>query len=224
MEKLYVLYEDNHIIVVKKPYGVPSQGDISNDEDMLSMIKQYLKQKYQKKGNVYVGLVHRLDRVTGGVMVFAKTSKAASRLSEEIRSNRFEKKYLCIIEGTLTEKEGRWEDYLYKNKKLNLVSTCSPTQKDAKYCLLEYQVLFEKEGRSLLQVKLHTGRSHQIRVQFASRGFPLLGDKKYGSSMKLNQGIALWSHSIRVKHPTKEEVLHFCIEPDEFPFTLFYES
>lgn len=221
MENLNVLYEDNHIIAVEKPYGVPSQEDMSNDEDMLSIIKQYLKEKYKKPGNVYVGLVHRLDRVTGGVMVFAKTSKAASRLSEEIRTNRFEKAYLCVVEGHLKDKEGRWEDHLYKDSKLNLVSTCSPSKKNAKYCLLEYRVLEEKEGYSLVKVKLHTGRSHQIRVQFSSRGFPLLGDKKYGSSINLDHRIALWSYQIQVKHPTKDEVLSFCLPANVFPFSMF---
>ena len=121
--KLNVIYEDNHIIVVEKPANIPSQKDNTNDIDMLTIIKDYLKEKYDKKGNVYLGLVHRLDRPVGGIMVFAKTSKAASRLSDQIRKNEFKKTYIAIVDGALKQKQGTWKDYLIKNEKTNITTT-----------------------------------------------------------------------------------------------------
>lgn len=221
---LSVIFEDNHIIVVEKPFGIPSQEDLTGDRDLLTMTKDYIKHTYNKPGNVYLGLVHRLDRVTGGVMVFAKTSKAASRLSEEIRSQRMKKYYLAVVEGYLPSKSGVWEDFLYKNKKLNRVTVCSKEKKEAKYACLEYEMLGERDGLSLVLVWLRTGRSHQIRVQFSSRGFVLTGDKKYGSSFPLKGYIGLWSYRIGIDHPILHRELTVSSRPRIHPFDLFEEN
>lgn len=168
---LKILYEDNHIIVVEKPVNIPSQGDKTGDLDMLTIIKEYLIKKYNKPGDAYLGLVHRLDRPTGGIMVFAKTSKAASRLSEQIRENEFHKKYLAIVDGKMEENRGHFEDYLYKNERTNTSRIAKKSEKNAKFASLDYEVLKYNEeiDMSVVKIDLHTGRHHQIRVQFASR-------------------------------------------------------
>lgn len=215
--KLNILYEDNHIIVLEKPINVPTCLDESKDMDLLSMVKLYLKEKYNKPGNVYAGLVHRLDRPVGGVMVFAKTSKAAKRLSEEVRNKTFKKEYYAVIDGVIKE-DGHFEDYLEKDAKKNVVHV-SPS---GKYASLSYSVLDIKEDKTLVKVSLETGRSHQIRVQFSSRNYPLFGDQKYNKKASSNEQIALYSSSISFKHPVTKEVLTFTLElPDRYPFNLF---
>ena len=200
--KLNVIYEDNHIIVVEKPANIPSQKDNTNDIDMLTIIKDYLKEKYDKKGNVYLGLVHRLDRPVGGIMVFAKTSKAASRLSDQIRKNEFKKTYIAIVDGVLKQKQGTWKDYLIKNEKTNITTTT--TKGRGKEAILDYKVIDEKNNLSMLKINLKTGRSHQIRVQTSSRGYPIVGDSKYGKNEgKIN--IALFAYELSFIHPTKKE-------------------
>lgn len=206
---LKVIYEDNHIIVVEKPVNIPSQGDKTGDNDMLSLIKEYLKQKYQKPGNVYLGLIHRLDRPVGGVMVFAKTSKAASRLSEEVRNNQFQKTYLVICNGKMENEKGVLEDYLLKNERTNMSKVVKEGTKNSKYALLEYEVLkYDEElDLSVLKVLLHTGRHHQIRVQLSSRGHSIYGDQKYGGRGHGKQ-ITLWAYSLKIVHPvTKKEMI-----------------
>jgi len=208
---LKVLYEDNHLLVVNKPQGIPTQADSSGDEDMLSIAKAYIKEKYNKPGEVYLGLVHRLDRPVGGVMVFARTSKAASRLSEQIRKGAFKKTYLCMCEGK--PKGGKMEHYLWKDYKENKVIAVSQNSKNAKYSLLKYEVIKFKDGISTCQVDLITGRSHQIRVQFAASGYPLVNDMKYNKKAKPGNWIALYSKSIAFEHPTKKEPVEF-VAPD----------
>lgn len=218
MRKLKILYEDNHIIVVEKPPNVPSQADKTTDEDMLTIIKSYIKEKYNKPGNVYLGLVHRLDRPVGGIMVFAKTSKAASRLSEEIRNNTFHKTYLAVIQGTMP-KEGKLEDYLIKDNNKNI--SYIATKDKGKYSALEYKIVNTKNNLSLVEINLITGRSHQIRLQFASRNHPLLGDSKYGNNPN-NINIALFAKSITFTHPTTKEKLTFTLDiPNRYPFNIF---
>ncbi|MBP3597184.1 MAG: RluA family pseudouridine synthase [Clostridia bacterium] len=210
MEELKVLYEDNHIIVVVKPVNIPSQGDKTGDEDMLTIIKRYLKQKYNKPGDVYLGLIHRLDRPTGGVMVFAKTSKAASRLSEQVRNKEFHKKYLCIVDGKLEKSKDTFKDYLWKNEKTNTSKVVKEGTKNAKEAILDYEVLKYNEeiNLSVVKVDLHTGRHHQIRLQFSSRNHSLYGDQKYGNRGKGKQ-LALWAFSLSIIHPVTKERMEF---------------
>ena len=189
-----ILYEDNHILVVEKPYNMPVQGDSSGALDLLSSLKAYIKDKYNKPGNVYLGLVHRLDRPVGGVMVFARTSKAAERLSKAIKDGLVEKYYLAVICGHIVNKIGVFEDYLLKDDKNNITKVDS----SGKYAKLEYEVLNEVHGLSLVKVHLITGRSHQIRVQFASRNLPLWGDNKYNK--KFSKFVLYYIHkSMRKK-------------------------
>ena len=199
---LCILYEDNHVIVVEKPVNVLSQKDSTNDLDMITIIKKYLKETYKKPGNVYLGLLHRLDRPVGGVMVFAKTSKAASRLSSQIRNNKLEKTYYAIVHG-IVPPLGYFEDYLYKMENGNTVIN----KKLGKLAKLKYKRLSinKEKNLSLVLISLETGRHHQIRVQFASRGYPLYGDNRYGK--KENVPIALYCHKLSFKHPTKDEII-----------------
>ena len=209
MQKLNVIYEDNHIIVVEKPVNIPSQGDKTGDIDMLTIIKEYLKEKYMKPGNVYLGLVHRLHRPVGGVMVFAKTSKAAARLSEEVRNKTFNKTYLVIVNGKMEAKNGTLEDYLLKNEKKNISKVVKEGTKNSKYASLDYEVLKYNEeiNLSVLKINLHTGRHHQIRVQLSSRNHSIYGDQKYGGRGHGKQ-ITLWAYSLKILHPiTKEEMI-----------------
>ena len=201
-----VLYEDNHIIVVEKMPNVPSQADKTGDEDMLTIIKSYLKEKYNKPGNVYLGLVHRLDRPVGGVMVFAKTSKAASRLSEEIRNKTFKKTYLAIANGKMESESGEYVDYLWKDEKQNTSYVVKEGKKNSKLAKLNYEVIAynEKENVSLVKINLQTGRHHQIRVQFSSRMHALYGDSKY-HGRGAGSGICLWAYKIKFVHPVKKE-------------------
>ena len=216
MENLKVLYEDNHIIVVEKPVNIPSQGDKTGDIDMLTIIKQYIKEKYQKPGEVYLGLVHRLDRPTGGVMVFAKTSKAASRLSEQVREKQMHKKYLCIVDGKMEKEKDTFTDYLLKNEKTNTSRVVSKENKNAKEAVLDYEVVKydEETNLSVVKVNLHTGRHHQIRVQFSSRNHSLYGDQKYGTRGRGKQ-LTLWAYSLSIIHPTKQERMEFETYPEK---------
>lgn len=212
-----ILYEDNHIIVVEKKINIPVQEDESKDKDLLTIIKEYLKEKYNKPGNVYLGLIHRLDRPVGGVMVFAKTSKAASRLSDEMRNHQIEKKYYAVIEGSLKEKD-TYIDKLYKDTKLNKVTV----DNRGKEAILSYERVKTYKGYTLVNITLKTGRSHQIRVQFSSRGTPLYGDQKYNPNSKVGEQIALYSYYLSFYHPTTKEKMEFKMSlPDRKPFIYF---
>ena len=213
MENLKVIYEDNHIIVVEKPANIPSQQDKTNDIDMITIIKKYLKEKYSKPGEVYLGLIHRLDRPTGGVMCFAKTSKAAARLSEQIRNKDFEKTYLAVANGKFESETGVYEDYLLKIEKTNTSKVVEKNKKNAKYAKLEYEVLKYNSNTNLsvIKVKLDTGRHHQIRVQLASRNHSIYGDQKYGSRGKQ---LALWAYTLKLIHPISEKEMIFKSIPE----------
>ena len=207
-EDLKVIYEDNHIIVVEKPVNIPSQGDKTGDVDMLTIIKEYLKEKYNKPGNVYLGLIHRLDRPVGGVMVFAKTSKSATRLSEQVRDKVFKKKYLVIANGKFDKETGVLSDYLLKNERKNMSRVVPEGTKNSKYAELDYEILkYDEElNLSVLKINLHTGRHHQIRVQLSSRNHSIYGDQKYGGRGHGKQ-ICLWAYELTINHPiTKEEM------------------
>lgn len=215
--KMKIIYEDNHLLVVEKPRNMVVQEDKTSDLDLLNRLKSYIKEKYNKSGNVYLGLVHRLDRPVGGVMIFARTSKAASRLSELVRNKSLKKTYLAVVEGNIP-KRGVFEDYLKKNEKLNKSFVAS----DGKYAKLSYEVIMSKDNLSLVKINLETGRSHQIRVQFSSRGYPLWGDQKYNKDAKIHEQIALWAYSLEFIHPVKKELMLFkSIPPLEYPWNLF---
>lgn len=218
-----ILYEDNHILVVVKPPNILSQGDSTGDEDLLTLLKNDMKIRYDKPGNVYLGLVHRLDRPVGGVMVFAKTSKAASRLSESIRNKEFKKSYLAVIHGTPTNLSGTLVDYLLKDEASNTVSIVSEASGKGKRAVLDYKVKAASGRLCLVEIDLHTGRSHQIRVQLSAAGHPLYGDQKYGAALnKSGQQLALWSARLGFEHPTLKQYLDFeSNPPGEYPWNLF---
>ena len=204
---MQILYEDNHIIVVIKECNIPVQEDNSKDLDMLTMIKQYIKEKYNKPGNVYLGLVHRLDRPVGGVMVFAKTSKAASRLSEQIRNKSIEKRYIALTHNHTKEHE-ILKDKLLKNEKTNT----SKIDEKGKYAILEYNLIEYRNNMSLIDINLLTGRHHQIRVQLSHHGYPIYGDQRYGIDKEGTQ-IHLWAYKLKFKHPVKDEIMEFTYYP-----------
>ena len=212
-----IIYEDNHLLVVEKPINIPVQEDESKDLDLLSILKKYIKEKYDKKGNVYLGLVHRLDRPVGGIMVFAKTSKCASRLSEQIRNKQFKKIYYAVLEGNIFEK-GVLKDRIYKDRRKNIVKI----DNKGKESLLYFEKIDYKNNLSLVKINLETGRSHQIRIQFSSRGYPLYGDHKYNKNVKDNSQIALFAKEISFYHPVTKELLKYSLElPNRYPFSMF---
>lgn len=218
-----ILYEDNHVLVIVKPVNVPTQADISGDPDLLTLLKQDLKTRHNKPGNVFLGLVHRLDRPVGGVMVFAKTSKAASRLSDAVRTHRLEKTYTAVVGGAVNKPSGRLVHYLRKDNRSNTVYSVDKNSEGAKEAVLDYTVLAVQAGLTLVQVRLLTGRPHQIRVQWAAEGHPLYGDQRYGAgSAKPGQQIALWSTGLAFEHPTLKERLSFRSNPPgQHPWTLW---
>ncbi len=208
MIKLNILYEDNHIIVVEKPFNILSQADNTKDIDMLTLVKSYIKEKYQKPGNVYLGLVHRLDRPVGGIMVFARTSKAAKRLTESFKKHDIVKKYLAICKGKLTNDEGTFTDKLERLDNGNTI-----VSNKGKEAILNYKVLEcdKKKDISLLEIDLKTGRHHQIRVQLSSRNHPLCGDKRYGNGEDMP--ICLFAYYLEFTHPVTLERLKFTLKP-----------
>lgn len=222
-----VIYEDNHLLVCIKPQNIPTQKDITNDLDMLTMAKNYLKDKYQKPGNVFVGLLHRLDRPTGGVIVFAKTSKCAKRLSEQIKNKEFKKNYLCVVNGVPKNTAMTLENYLKKDDVHNKVSIVSKYTKDSKKAELQYEVLDTyKNNLALLNVNLLTGRSHQIRVQMSGIKNPLFGDIKYGAKNIPNANLALWAYKLSFLHPITNNKMTFTVCPplDNLPWKYFEKS
>jgi len=206
MNNLNVLYEDNHIIVVEKKPNILCQSDYTKDLDLLTMVKKYVKEKYNKPGNVYIGLVHRLDRPVGGIMVFARTSKAASRLSKMIQNHEITKEYLLVCHGNLNN-SGIMENYIEKIDNKSIITT----KDKGKYAKLEYKLLQTKNNLNLVKVNLITGRHHQIRLQFSHRNNPLYGDQLYG--MQDKKQIALYAYHLSFKHPVKDELMDFKIIP-----------
>ncbi len=202
-----ILYEDNHLLVIVKPPGLLSQSDGSGAPDVLTLMKASVKRRHQKPGQVYLGLVHRLDRPVGGVMVLARTSKGAARLSAQIRERRFEKVYLAEVEGCPTPQAGELCHALLKDTKHNVVSVVDPATPRAQEARLEYVVESFAQGMARVRIQLHTGRPHQIRVQMAAIGCPLVGDRKYGASSAGD--LALWACQIGLEHPTRGEWMTF---------------
>ena len=218
-----VLYEDNHLLVVEKPANVPVQADASGDEDLLTACKGYIKERYRKPGEVYLGLVHRLDRPVGGVMVFARTSKAAARLTEQFSAHRAMKRYAAVVEGSAPS-EGRLTDFLLKNESTNTTSVVKEGTPGAKLARLSYQTLARTGGLSLLDVSLQTGRPHQIRVQLSHSGLPILGDQRYNPDARAGEQIRLWAYALTIAHPTLKEPMTFYALPpfSEFPTAVKY--
>lgn len=217
-----IIYEDNHILVVVKPQNIPTQEDSSGDEDMLTMLKNYMKVRDNKPNNVYLGLVHRLDRPTGGVMVFAKTSKSASRLSEQMKEGGFEKRYVAVLNGIPKDKRGKLVHYLKKDEYNNIVSIVPSLTTGAKRAELDYEILDTKDNLALASILLYTGRGHQIRVQMNAINCPIFGDQKYGAGQVKNN-LALWAYNLKFEHPTTKERMNFIVMPpkEEYPFSEF---
>lgn len=226
-EDIKIIHEDNHVLVAIKPAGVLSQADGSDAPDMLTLLKEYIKVTYNKPGAVYLGLLHRLDRPVSGVMVFAKTSKCASRISEQIRKREVNKRYRAVVEGDFKNKDGVLHHYALKDERTNNTKIFEPGKapKDAKEVKLEYKVIstcdYNGKKISLIDIKLHTGRSHQIRTQMKHVGHPLLGDARYGTGLYKGD-IALMSYLIGYKHPTSGEYEEYTLDASsEMPWKLF---
>ncbi len=222
-----ILYEDNHIIVAEKPQNMIIAGDATGDTSMFAVLKEYIRVKYHKSGDAYLGLVHRLDRPAGGLAVFARTSKAAARLSQQLHDNELKRTYYCVVRGIPKNSCDRLIHYLKKDLRQNTVSVVPQSVEGAKKAILNYKVLQTAdtpEGPlSLIQVQLETGRSHQIRAQMAHIGCPLWGDQRYGFTVnKKGQQLALYAVKLRLIHPTKKESMQFiCYPPQISPWTAF---
>ncbi len=208
----HILFEDNHLLVIDKPIGILSQADFTKDPNLFDLIKEYLKIKYQKPGNVYLGLIQRLDRPVGGVMIFGKTSKASSRLQDQMKSGQISKQYLAVTEAHPPNEIGRLVHYLSKDEERNKTKVYDKAKKDTKECVLDYKVLANLHGKCLLQIDLHTGRSHQIRAQLAHISCAICGDMKYGKT-KSKHDIALFSYKLSLLHPVGNEKLSFRAYP-----------
>ena len=218
-----ILYEDNHIVVVVKPNNMLVQGDATGDNDVLTWLKKYIKEKYNKPGAVYLGLVHRLDRPVGGVMVFARTSKAASRLSEAFAKHSQDRRYFAVLQGSV-QGERTLEDDLLKDGKTGMVRVVKANTPGGKHAKLTTRPIAQRNGLTLTEVELFTGRSHQIRVQHANAGYPLWGDARYGGG-KPGQQIALWAYRLMLTHPTqKTEMTFTCLPPQKGVWQDFSEE
>ncbi len=213
MKDINIIYEDNHLLIVEKPVNIPVQQDNTNDLDLLTILKKYIKEKYNKPGNVYLGLVHRLDRPVGGVMIFARTSKCASRISEQIRKGNIDKWYLAVVNKKVEKQSDILEDYILRDEKNNISKIVPKETNNSKYAKLEYEVLDYNKEKDLTLVKIHlfTGRHHQIRLQFNNIGHSLYGDQRYGKQDK--KQIALWAYKIEFNHPITNERISFSLLP-----------
>lgn len=224
-EKLNVIYEDNHLLVVVKPHNIPTQADESGDKDMFSMVKEYVKEKYNKEGDAFIGLVHRLDRPTGGIMVFARNSKSASRLSKQLADKEMNKTYYAVTSKVPRQKSENLVNMLKKDEKNNIVRIVPLSEKGAKSAELSYKVLATEGELALLEVKPLTGRGHQIRVQLAGINCPLYGDNKYGKDKtKGTSSLGLWAGRLEFIHPSTKQKMTFVCPPDseKEPWSKFY--
>ena len=204
---LSILYEDNHLLAVNKPAGLPTMGALPQAPSLLALAKQYIKQRYNKPGNVYLGVMSRLDAPVTGVVLLARNSKAARRLTEQFRSRSVQKTYWAMVEGLVRPAAGRLVDWLLRDKRHRRVCVAGPSVAGAQQAELSYKRIGLLEGNSLLEITLHTGRKHQIRVQLAHRGHPIVGDVKYGSTRRFPAGIALHARRITLLHPVRREQL-----------------
>jgi 23S rRNA pseudouridine1911/1915/1917 synthase len=216
---LEVLVEDNHCIAVEKPVGWPTTHYSGAEETVDRLVKSYLKEKYRKPGNVFLGVVHRLDKPVSGVLLFARTSKSAARLSEQFRQGSVEKVYWAIVErGTKNRlsselpSAGTLEDWLRKDQERGIVEVTAPHEPGGKQALLHFQTKATHEGLSFLEVRPQTGRTHQLRVQLAHHGWPIYGDRKYGSLHVFGPGIGLHARSLTFLHPIRNEPITLVAE------------
>jgi len=217
--KADILFEDNHIIIIQKTSGIPTQGDETGDLSLFEMVQQYIKVKYNKPGDVYLGLVHRVDRPVSGLVMFAKTSKAASRLSEMFREHTIEKTYLAIVANQPPKEEDTLTNYIWKDKEANRAYCYNKEKKGSKKAVLDYKQLQQVGKEYLLEVKPHTGRSHQIRAQLANMGCPIVGDIKYGSKVNVeDRSICLLARRLKFIHPVKKTPLEIVSRTPEGRF------
>ena len=221
MDKPTILYEDNHVIVAIKPPNLLTQSDATGDESLLDQVKAYVKETCNKPGEAYIGLVHRMDRPVGGLLCFARTSKAASRLSEQVRVHELNRQYVCIVEGDAPD-QFTYVDYLVKDEEHNRVAVLpSYLKMQGKEAILHGRTIARRDGLSLVAIQLETGRAHQIRVQMQSHGYPLWGDNRYGYG-KRGQQIALWGFRLSFEHPvSREHMLFIAPTPETKPWLLF---
>ena len=209
-----VIYEDNHIIIVNKRAGEIVQGDKTGDKPLVEIVKEYLKEKYNKPGNVFCGVVHRIDRPVAGLVIFAKTSKALSRLNEMFRKGEIHKSYRALVEGKMNPAKGKLKDYLVSNQKLNKTFVTSSMDSKAKLSELEYSTVSSGDRYTLLDINLLTGRKHQIRAQLAANGNPIKGDLKYGAKRSnQDKGISLQSAHLNFIHPVSKKIMKFTAPP-----------
>lgn len=202
---LRVLYEDNHCLAVEKPAGLLTMGDRTGEPTLVDAARDYLRTKYHKPGNVFVGVVHRLDRPVSGVVLFARTSKSAARLSEQFRVRSIEKTYLALVEGVVSPPRGVLNDRLHKDRSRNVVTVVDDDEEEGQECELSYERLQQRGTFTLVKIMPQTGRSHQIRVQLAARGWPISGDTKYGATSRRSGAIALHAASLTFIHPTTRQ-------------------
>jgi len=202
-----ILYEDNHCLVINKPARLLTVGDSTQDPNLLDLAKDYLKQKFQKPGDVFLGVVHRLDRPVSGVVLFARTSKAASRLADQFRTRTLDKVYWALVTGTVAPNSGTLENWLLKDSQENFTTVVPPNTSGAKACVLSYRILSQGGAFTLLEIQPQTGRSHQIRVQLATQGWPIAGDRKYGSAVSGQGAIGLHAVELSFEHPTLRQTI-----------------
>lgn len=225
---LNILYEDDQIIVVEKPVGIESQSNRTFEPDMVSEVKKHINSLSPKKGDPYVGVIHRLDKPVGGILVFGKTKEAAGALSKQVSGHQMEKKYLAVICGKPVDNFGTYVDYLWKDGKNNISKIVDKGITDAKRAELSYRVLEELEGEEgplcLVEIDLKTGRHHQIRVQFSGHGTPLLGDLKYnpaGPKVAGQRNVALCAWKLAFTHPGNKKKMEFTVKPQGTIFNKF---
>lgn len=208
-ENLQVLYEDNHLIIINKRVGDLVQGDKTGDKPLNEIVKSYIKNKYKKPGEVYLGVVHRIDRPTSGAVIFARTSKALTRLNEALREKEIQKTYWAIVKNPIPQNTGTLTHYLVKNQRNNKATAYPSEVKGSKKAILHYKKIQSFDKYTLLEIELETGRHHQIRVQLASIGIPIKGDLKYGfDRSNKGGGIHLHARGVQFLHPVKKEMLH----------------
>src|SRR6516162_5071260 len=212
MTSLTILFEDNHCLAVAKPAGVPSTHFDGGDETIDRAVKAYLKDKYAKPGNVFLGVVHRLDKPTSGVLLFARTSKAAARLAEQFRQGSVEKTYWAVVEGEVQRTAGTLEDWLRKDREKGRVEVVEPRTRGARQALLHYQKRAFHGGLTFLEVRPQTGRTHQLRVQLAHHGHPIYGDAKYGAVHTFGSAVGLHARALTFLHPIRYDPITLTAE------------